>query len=295
MIRHDDKDSQARQDLIRRAKARIEEKGRRGLRKTPPRPRRPEQEIRRYRASLRDIRRAMERQIRDEVFPQIDSIIREAGLRDDAVRADDWSARIADLFAATRSAVEPAEQEARRRMETLGDQVREHATDEQVRQVRAVMGVAPSFYDDEVVGGLLNEWKRRNGAFITQFSNGEIEEAQAVVSRAVRNGRATEDVKNDLRKRFRISDNRAERIARTEISQLNSQITRERQRELGVEKFIWITAQDERVRDQHEEWAGREFEWDNPPDGVLPGEPVNCRCTSRMAVEGLLDDLEAEE
>lgn len=286
----------ARQELIRRAKARIEEKGRRGLRRLPPRPRRPEQEIRAYRASLRDIRRAMERQIRDEIFPEIDSIIREAGLRDDSVsRNDDWSARIADLFAATRAAIEPATEEATRRMETLGDQVREHATDEQVRQVRAVMGVAPSFYDDEVVGGLLNEWKRRNGAFITQFSEQEISEAQAVVSRAVRSGRSTEDVKRDLRKRFRISDNRAERIARTEISQLNSQITRERQRELGIEKFVWITARDERVRDQHEEWDGREFEWDNPPDGVLPGEPINCRCQARASVEGLLDDLEAED
>ena len=294
-MKADDRDTSARRELIRRAKARMEEQGRRGLRRRPPRPRRREKEIRSYRAALRDIRRAMERHIRDEVFPAIDELLREAGTRDDGIRMDDWSARIADLFAATRGAVESADEEATRRMETLGDAVSERATDEQIRQVRAVLGVAPTFYDQQVVDGMLNDWKRRNGAFITQFSGDEIDAAQAVVSRGVRSGTPTRDIQAELRRRFNITDNRAERIARTEISQLNAQITRERQRELGVEKFTWITAQDERVRDQHQAWSGREFEWDNPPDGVMPGEPVNCRCSAAMSVEGLLDELEREE
>lgn len=294
-MRADDRDTDARRDLIQRARARMEEQGRRGLRRRPPRPRRPEQEIRNYRDALRDIRRAMERHIRDEVFPAIDGLLREAGTRDDEVRLDDWSARIADLFAATRGAVGPVDEEATRRMETLGDAVTERATDEQIRQVRAVLGVAPNFYDQPIIDGMLNDWKRRNGAFITQFSNDEIDAAQAVVSRGVRSGTATRDIQKELRRRFNITNNRAERIARTEISQLNAQITRERQRELGVEKFTWITAQDERVRDQHQAWSGLEFEWDNPPDGVLPGEPINCRCSSVMSVDALLEDLEAAD
>jgi len=288
-------DTPARRELIRRARERMQEQGRRGLQRRPPRPRRPEQEIRTYRARLRDIARAMEREIRDRVFPEIDRLINEAGTREDAVRADDWPEAIANLFEATRTSIRPSEEDAKRTADQLSDKVEQNATEEQQRAIRAVIGVAPSFVDDEQIGAILNSWKRQNGAFITRFTDDEVQDAQNIVSRGVRRGTSTKDLKDSLRRQFRISDNRAQRIARTEISQLNAQITKQREKELGIEQFIWRTAGDERVRDQHEEWNGRKFAWDDPPDGVVPGEPVNCRCSASPAVDDLLDELEREE
>lgn len=287
-------DTPARRELIRKARERMQEQGRRGLQRRPPRPRRPEQEIRTYRARLRDVVRAMEREIRDRVFPEIDRLMRDAGTRSDGMRQDDWPETIANLFAATRSSMKSAEDEAQRTAEQLGDKVKENATEEQQRAIRAVIGVAPSFVDDEEVGTLLNSWKRENGAFITRFADDEIQDAQNIVSRGVRRGTSTKDLKDSLRRKFRISDNRAQRIARTEISQLNAQITKQRERELGIEKFIWRTAGDERVRDQHEAWNGRTFSWDDPPQGVVPGEEINCRCVSSPALDDLLDELERD-
>lgn len=218
-------DTPERRQLIRKARERMQEKGRRGLQRRPPKPRRPEQEIRTYRARLRDIVRAMERSIRDEVFPMIDTLMDDAGTRADAVREDDWPATIANLFAATRASMRSAEEEAARTAERVGDQVKENATEEQQRLIRAVIGVEPSFVDNEQIGTLLNSWKRENGAFITRFANDEVQDAQNIVSRGVRRGTSTKDLKDSLRRKFRISDNRAQRIARTEISQLNAQIT----------------------------------------------------------------------
>lgn len=288
--------TQAREELLRRAKDRLQEKGRRGLQRRAPRPRRPEGEIRSYRARLRDLRRAIERDIRDRVFPEIESLLAEAGTRDDANRADRWPERIRDLFVATRSAIKPAEDQAQESMRTLGDKVQSHATDEQIREIRAVLGVAPTFYDDDKVRDLLNAWKQHNEAFITRFSDETIQEAQDVVSRGVRSGTAQKGIRDELRRRFKISDNRAQRIARTEMSQLHAQITRERQRELGIEQYIWRTARDERVRDTHEDLDGRRFAWNDAPaatGGQHPGEPVNCRCVAAPAVDDLLDELEA--
>jgi len=288
-------DTPARQQLIRKAKERMREEGWRGLQRRPPRARRPEQEIRTYRARLRDIARAMERGVRDEVFPMIDSLMQEAGTREDAVRADDWPARIAALFEATRAVMRPAENEAQQTADRLADEVAENATEEQQRVIRAVIGVSPDFIDDQQTAALLNSWKQQNAAFITRFADDEIMDAQNIVSRGVRRGTSTRDLKNELRRKFRISDSRAQRIARTEISQLNAQITKQREKELGIDKFIWRTAGDERVRDQHEAWNGQTFSWDNPPDGVVPGEPVNCRCSASPAMDDLLNELEAEE
>lgn len=285
---------QARRELLESARQRQQEQGRRGLRRQPPRPRRPEQQIREYRAALRRVTSALEREVRDRVFPQIDSLLAEAGTRDDGVRTDDWGARLADLFMASRAALGPQIDEAERRMESLGDEVEERATDEQIRAIRATMGVRPTFYDDDQVRGIVNAWKRENGAFITNLSDESVQQMMDEASRAVRSGRTNREIRDGLRKRFGISDRRARTIARTEISQLNAQITRERQRELGIEGYYWMTSGDERVRDEHDAREGEFFEWDNPPDDGHPGEAVMCRCTSRAAIDRLLDQLESE-
>lgn len=293
LVRTDDRDTIARQSLLRQAERRLQEQGRRGLRKRPPRPRRPERQIRRYEAALREIVRAMERDIRDRVFPQIDSLLLEAGTRGDDVRADDWLQRLADLFAATRLALGPAQERATVGMNSIGDEVQGQASEGVIRQVRAVLGVSPDFFDQQRIADALNAWKAENGAFITRFAAEEVQAAQDAVSRAVRAGHSNRDIVAELRGRFGVSYNRARRIARTEVSQLNTQITRERHRELGITGYIWRTAMDERVRDQHADREGRHFEWNNPPEGGHPGEAVNCRCESQADLESLLSELEA--
>jgi len=284
--------TQARTELLARARARMEERGRQGLRRQPPRPRRPEQQIREYRAALRRVTSALESEVRERVFPEIERLMEEAGTRADSTRLDDWADRIAELFRASRTAIEPQIGRTQELMLTLGDVVEQRATSEQIAAIRAVMGVSPSFYDADRISGILNAWKRQNSAFITRMADDAVQDMMDTASRAVRSGRPNREVRAELRKRFEISDRRARTIARTEISQLNAQITRERQREVGIEGYYWITSGDERVRDEHEERNGEFFEWDNPPEDGHAGESVNCRCSARAAVDRLLDQLE---
>jgi SPP1 gp7 family putative phage head morphogenesis protein len=69
-----------------------------------------------------------------------------------------------------------------------------------------------------------------------------------------------------------------------------------RQRELGVERFVWRTMGDERVRDEHDELKGETFSYDDPPeiDGepTLPGDDVQCRCYAEPVLDDLFDDEE---
>lgn len=74
--------------------------------------------------------------------------------------------------------------------------------------------------------------------------------------------------------------NRAKLIARDQIATVNSQISKQRQIEAGVNSYRWSTSQDERVRPEHREREGRIFEWDAPPPDGHPGEPINCRCVA---------------
>lgn len=74
--------------------------------------------------------------------------------------------------------------------------------------------------------------------------------------------------------------NRAKLIARDQIATVNSQVTKERQTEVGIGRYRWSTSQDERVRPEHAALEGRIFEWSNPPAIGNPGEPINCRCVA---------------
>lgn len=55
-------------------------------------------------------------------------------------------------------------------------------------------------------------------------------------------------------------------------------INRLRQEDLGIERYIWRSQDDAKVRDSHAEHDDQVFRWDDPPAGGHPGEAHNCRC-----------------
>lgn len=84
---------------------------------------------------------------------------------------------------------------------------------------------------------------------------------------------------------------RAKLIARDQVGKINGAITQARQSSLGIDKYVWRTSNDERVRDSHAEKEGEVFSWNDPPDDTgHPGEDFQCRCTAEPYL-----DLDAEE
>lgn len=57
-----------------------------------------------------------------------------------------------------------------------------------------------------------------------------------------------------------------------------------RQRDLGIEQFIWETVGDERVRAAHSARSGGVYRWD--ADDEKPGEAPNCRCSAHPVPPG---------
>lgn len=89
-----------------------------------------------------------------------------------------------------------------------------------------------------------------------------------------------------------ISENDARRIARDQIGKLNGQFNEQRQTAIGVTSYIWRTAHDRRVRDEHVNRDGRKFDWSDPPEGGHPGEPIQCRCFAEPVLDDILSDLD---
>lgn len=71
------------------------------------------------------------------------------------------------------------------------------------------------------------------------------------------------------------------RLTRDQTSKTISGLNQARQQELSIERYEWLTAQDERVRPKHVANSGQIFRWDDPPpDTGHPGDDVLCRCVA---------------
>ena len=128
--------------------------------------------------------------------------------------------------------------------------------------------------------GLLHAWVETNLEHIKNMAVQQIDEIRTVIKQGFVSGVRHEELADKLVKQGSILENRARLIARNEIGNLNSQLTTSRHQALGISRFVWSTAGDERVRDEHALLDGQEFSYNNPPDEGLPGEPIGCRCNS---------------
>ncbi|MFD3188658.1 phage minor head protein [Sedimentitalea sp. HM32M-2] len=64
-----------------------------------------------------------------------------------------------------------------------------------------------------------------------------------------------------------------------------------RQKDLGIERYIWRSQDDAKVRDSHAEYDDQVFRWDDPPAGGHPGEAHNCRCYAEPVAPALQSNV----
>jgi SPP1 gp7 family putative phage head morphogenesis protein len=79
---------------------------------------------------------------------------------------------------------------------------------------------------------------------------------------------------------MQITRKRARLIAKDQTASFNGALNQARQTQIGIDRYIWETMQDERVRHEHAKRHGKTFYWSQPPEDGHPGEPINCRCTA---------------
>ncbi len=118
-----------------------------------------------------------------------------------------------------------------------------------------------------------------NVQLIKSIRSQYLDKVQNAVTQALVSGSLNKDLTAQIKALGQTTEKRAAFIARDQSSKLNAILTQARHEDLGVKKYMWSTAGDERVRDNHAEKDGQIFEYANPPaDTGHPGHDVNCRC-----------------
>ena len=130
-----------------------------------------------------------------------------------------------------------------------------------------------------------------NVSLIKTIPEKHFDRIESIVKDAFDQGKRAEDIADDIAETGDVTDRRAAFIARDQMAKVTSAANEDRLLTLGVEKYVWSTSQDERVRKEHADLDGQVFRFDDPPasgtDGefLSPGFPINCRCVAIPAFD----------
>lgn len=255
---------------------------------------------RQYEAEIREL--VIER-VRAAIAPllaELPRLLASAGRERSAILHDAGEGRrVRELMEQARATI--ADSVTIEDLETLARRVSKRTADYQGtqlhRQVRAAFG-ADVFTQDRALRPLTEAFVDANVGLIKKIGDDLANDIEAATMRAIQDGMLHGDLAEVLKGEFGFAEKRAELIARDQIGKAYGQINAARQRDLGVTRFIWRTVNDDRVRDEHtareEESEIEPYSYADPPDGELPGEPINCRCYAEPVFDDVLAELDDE-
>ena len=160
-----------------------------------------------------------------------------------------------------------------------------------------LIGITPKSIGAEAV---LKRARDANIALVEDAGRGYAMDVWRVFSDEANFGVDVGELKSKLwdlmKERGDVSESRAQLIAVDQTLKLNSALTEDRHKSVGIDSYIWSSSNDERVREMHRDLDGTQHSYDDPPvtneqgDTNNPGGDYRCRC---LATPVLSDEEEA--
>ena len=161
------------------------------------------------------------------------------------------------------------------------------------RGTLSVLGVNPLVYEPYLLP-TLQLFVTENVSLIKSLQGELLESASKTIMSGVTAGLSRNTISDNLQKLNGVAERRADLIARDQTGKFFGRLTKQRNETIGIKKFIWVTANDDKVRDEHRDLEGKTFTWENGADGLFPGQDINCRCTSMAVLDDIFDELDED-
>lgn len=261
------------------------------LRKRPMRPTEPVALQVEYLAELKGMLAQAHALVTSRVVARLPLLLAQAHM--DAEREDaNPMRRVVSLFNQISAAFFKRWPQAR--LETIATKmgwgISEHQKSELQKQTKALIGI--DVFKDIAVRPKIQKFTAENVALIQTIPQQYFDQVERVVLEGIKTGERASTIAVNIEERFTVTKSRAKLIARDQVLKFNGDLNRTRQQALGVEKFVWRTVKDNRVREVHAERDGQVYEWANPPgdsgdagDGEFPGDGINCRCFAEPVLD----------
>jgi len=163
------------------------------------------------------------------------------------------------------------------------------------RTAADAIGVSPVI-TPESKAQLAREYSDNMKLYITDFSKSAIQSLREVVEDNAMKGYRFSRLTDMIKQRYSVTRSKAEFLARQETALFMAKYRELRFKEGGVERYVWHTAHDEKVREHHAELDGHPFFYSNPPivdpntgRRGNPGTDFNCRCVDSPILERALE------
>lgn len=271
----------------------------RRLRRIRVRPQRQPDAIRRtYYDSLLKLTAAAREDVRRKLFPHGPALVAEAAhLRGDSrvLTLDSPASSVARIMrdVAADFFAEFTNERIAQVVRHFGVEVSDFQRDEVARQFSNVIGFDPFRLGEPWLEARIADFTAANVSLIRTIPSRYFDDLENRLIADLRAGTRWEEIAPDLEERYGVSESNAERIARDQVGKFYGELNRARQQDVGVTRYTWRTARDNRVRDSHERLEGTSHTWEGggDPEEGHPGEAINCRCQGEPDMSELLEAL----
>ncbi|MBC8949363.1 phage head morphogenesis protein [Xenorhabdus sp. TS4] len=154
-----------------------------------------------------------------------------------------------------------------------------------MRVTPAVQNVLDSLYEQQV-------------SLIKSIPEQYLTQVQTLVQQSVVNGRDIGFLKEELKKRYSLTESRAKTIARDQNAKATNAIARERCKSSGITEGIWVhrAGGSKSYRESHIKMNGQRFKLSegcydpHVQRHIHPGELINCKCDFRPVIPQIGSD-----
>lgn len=277
---------------IEQIKARREEQGRKKIRrKKPEKWLFPNPIQRKYKIEMQKQIAELQDLAMDIIAPHLPALVKEVvDLKADSAREDAWSDRLKKLIASVTVAMDKRAPDATKLATAVAADVEKFNKEQFKKVVKSVIAV-DVITAEPWLGSKLKSFVSENTKRIKKLPADTLKQVDGMLTEGIRKGHHPARLQRDMTERFQISKRHAEVIARDQVGTLNGQLTELRQKDIGIDKYEWLTAGDERVRSSHAELAGKVFSWSNPPAIGHPGTAIQCRCVASPVMDDLIKEI----
>lgn len=203
-------------------------------------------------------------------------------------------------------------------IQLIGAQVNNQNSDELQRVIKQMFNIDMRSYEPWLKS-TMSSFLKEGVSMVKDLSVKTEKDLFSLIQREIKQGKRVESIKKDIISGtdlkagyFSSVKKRAELVARDQVGKLNGQLNRMRQKDLGINIYIWRTTEDERVRESHRVLDGKYCSWDDPTvyadtlEEALsgkwksrnsigayigdPGEDYQCRCNGEPVFETILEE-----
>ncbi len=261
-----------------------------------------------YNRAINRIIKAIQNYTKVRIIPEIPQYIDESQINLDSANFDDWIDKLIKLSSVV--AIGVSEDHVSDIVLSASVATNQHNKAQLYKMVRSVFGV-DIFTADPWLKDTVKPFQVRNIALIDKLVKDAQSQIETIIFDAVQTGRSYKSLLPEIEKAlngdkgvFKKLRTRSRLIARDQIGKLNGDLTRLRQKEIGIDTYIWRNSGDIRVRGNpgglypkaipsHWKLEGKVFSWTDPnrqpPKYQHPGQATQCRCYAEANVSDILN------